>query len=172
MPQHNLSVHAREHTACTVLHDGVLPAIVHDSAVDVIEAAHVVRLEDTAVGHVQSLQDVRHVAPTVERQGDRAVLLMVVRGAGQVAAVVVERLVERHDCLGLAERLDKERVVRPPGTRVRNEANTALVQEVATVDGAPDAGVLLHNDGQVGQGHGTRGVGQAVRQHALLLVLR
>ena len=85
---------------------------------------------------------------------------------------MVERLAERHDGLGLAECLDEERVVRPTGARVRNKANAALVQEVATVDGAPDAGVLFHHDGQVGQGHGTRGVGQAVRQHALLLVLR
>ena len=172
MSEHDVGIHAREHAACAVLHNGVLPAIVHDSAVDVVEAAHVVRLENSTIRHVQTFEDIRHVAPAVERQGNGRVLLVVVRSAGQIAAVVVERLVKRHDCLGLAERLDKERVVRPAGTRVRHEADIALVQEVATVDGAPDAGMLLHHDGQVGQGHGTRGIGQTVRQHALLLVLR
>ena len=45
MPQHDIGIHAREHAARALLHDGVLPAIVHNTAVDVVEAAHVVRLE-------------------------------------------------------------------------------------------------------------------------------
>ena len=84
---------------------------------------------------------------------------------------MVERLVERHDCLGLAERLDEERIIGPTGAGVRNEADAAPVQELTTVDGTPDAGMLLHHDGQVGERHGACRVGQAMRQPALLLVL-
>ena len=119
-----------------------LGADVGIDACQVGKAAVDVRAQNALVGDLQAVEHVFHVVPALnghERAllGESACLFL------GFLAVAVERTVEVADAVGLAERLDQERVVGPTGAGDGLEVDVSIQQVVPAVDGRPNGGVVL-----------------------------
>ena len=105
------------------------------------EAAAVVRAQDALVGHAEFLEDIHHVVPALERQ-KRAALRERLGLFRRLLAIAVVLLIGIEDAVGLTERLDEERVVRPARAGNLAEANALVKQILLAIDRRPDGWVV------------------------------
>lgn len=139
--KHQFSIHALEHVGRRLAHALAVEPDDFQDAREVREAAAVVRAQDALVGHAELLEDVHHVIPALERQ-KRAALCERFGLLRRLLAIAVVLLVGVKDAIGLAERLDEERVVRPARAGDLAEANALVKQVLLAIDCRPDGRVM------------------------------
>lgn len=135
--KHQVGVHALEHMGRRLAHALAVEPDDFQDAREIREAATVVRAQDALVGYAELLEDIHHVVPALERQKcaalcERFGLLR------RLLAIAVVFLVGVEDAVGLAKRLDEERVVRPARAGNLAEANALVNQVLLAVDRRPD----------------------------------
>ena len=139
--KHQVGIHALEHVGRCLAHAlAVEPNNFQDTR-KVREAAAVVRAQDALVGHAEFLEDIHHVVPALERQ-KRAALCERLGLFRRLLAIAVVFLVGVEDAVGLAKRLDEERVVCPACAGNLTEANALVNQVLLAIDCRPDGRVM------------------------------
>ena len=139
--KHQVGIHTLEHVGCCLAHALAVEPDDFQDARKVREAAAVVRAQDALVGHAEFLEDIHHVVPTLERQ-KRAALRERLGLFWRLFAIAVVLLIGIEDAVGLAERLDEERVVRPARAGNLAEANALVKQILLAIDCRPDGWVV------------------------------
>ena len=139
--KHQVGVHALEHMGRRLAHTLAVEPDDFQDAREIREAAAVVRAQDALVGHAELLEDIHHVVPALERQ-KRAALCERFGLLRRLLAIAVVFLVGVEDAVGLAKRLDEERVVRPARAGNLAEANALVNQVLLAIDRRPDGWVV------------------------------
>ena len=139
--KHQVGVHTLEHVGRRLAHALAVESDDFQDARQIREPATVVCAQDALVGHAELLEDIHHVVPALERQ-KRAALCERFGLLRRLLAIAVVFLVGVEDAVGLAKRLDEERVVCPARAGNLTEANALVNQILLAIDRRPDGWVV------------------------------
>lgn len=151
--QHEVRVHALEHTRCGRAHVVVRQIHFFEHAAQIRESAAIVGAQHGFVADADAFEQVHHVVPTIKGE-QRAVERERLRLLRRFLAIAVVRCIEVGDTVGLAQRLDEERVVGPSGTGIFAKANVMRVEERFPVDRRPDGRMVGEQMGGIADGEG------------------